>query len=351
MGFFNKLGSAVSSVLGSTGIPIVEDIGAGLQSYFGQELAEDQLKNEQNFNAYQAQLNRDFQREEREATQDFNLMMWEKNNEYNSPAAQLQRAKDAGINPNAVLGNSVASPPVTSSPMSGSAASSSASIASSLLLQDAQLANLMAQARKTNSDADINEQEYAYNNVTFADRVNSLRYANEETKARLNKIISDTDIQQKTFEIFARKSEEELNALREQVNKIRVEIDNARKQGNILDKQGTLLDKQIDNQDIQNSLSRLQLQFSAASGVPAGTPIDEALWKTVVNGEFDSLVDIFIQNVEDYGKSQLNRIEGYARKAVGDKAVDVGKRVGKRAYKKMQDVMNYVADFFSIYNP
>ncbi len=43
----------------------------------------------------------------------FNYKMWRENNTYNSPAAQIARGRDAGLNPNSVLGsNSVASSPV-----------------------------------------------------------------------------------------------------------------------------------------------------------------------------------------------------------------------------------------------
>ena len=42
----------------------------------------------------------------------FNYRMWQENNEYNSPEAQLARGREAGLNPNSVLGNSVAASPV-----------------------------------------------------------------------------------------------------------------------------------------------------------------------------------------------------------------------------------------------
>lgn len=302
MGFFSKLGNAVGNVLSSTGIPIVKDIGSGMQSYFGQEIAEDQLTDEQNFNAYQAQLNRDFQREERLQTQQFNIDMWNMNNEYNSPAAQIQRATAAGINPNIAvesLSRSTANP-VTSSPMSGSAASSSASIASGLLMQNAQLANLNAQTRKADSEANINEQEYAYNNVTFTDRVNSLKYANEETKARLNKIGIDTKLQQQLYEFLAHKNKEELNQLRLLCDKTSAEINN-------LKKQGELISEQIAGQKASNSLAYMQIEFSKSSGIPQGTDVGEAIWKTVVNGDAGELIDLFITNVEDVAMNQVRR--------------------------------------------
>lgn len=277
----------------------ISDIGSGVESYLNKEAAKDQLEDEQNFNAGQAQINRDFQREERLQTQQFNLDMWNKNNEYNSPSAQIERAKSAGINPNIAvesLSRSSANP-VTSSPMSGSAASSPGSLASAMLLQSAQIANLNAQTRKANTEANINEQEYAYNNVTFSDRVNSLKYANDETKARLNKIVADTKLQEQLYEFLAHKNEEELNHLRLLCDKTFEEINN-------LKKQGQLIDQQVVGQNLSNSLQSIQVKFSKESGIPQGTDWTEALWKTVVNGNAGELVDTFVTNVEDYAKSR-----------------------------------------------
>lgn len=50
----------------------------------------------------------------------WNEMMWNRTNDYNSPSAQLQRAKDAGINPNFVVGGNIA----TAQPMTSSSAPS-----------------------------------------------------------------------------------------------------------------------------------------------------------------------------------------------------------------------------------
>lgn len=53
----------------------------------------------QTFNAEQAQMARDFNAEEAQKARDWELEMFNRENEYNSPAAQMQRLIDAGINP------------------------------------------------------------------------------------------------------------------------------------------------------------------------------------------------------------------------------------------------------------
>lgn len=102
------------------------------------------LQNKQNkFNAEQAQLNRNFQRE-----------MWSANNEYNTPTKQVARLVDAGLNPALAYGQ-VTSGTSSSSP-SGSQAQSAGNIESGL----ANAFGLYATAQqlkmqKQQTDADI----------------------------------------------------------------------------------------------------------------------------------------------------------------------------------------------------
>lgn len=81
------------------------------------------------YNAREAQANRDFQLSERLESQQFELDMWNLNNEYNSIGSQIQRARDAGVNPASIIGGdykSAQSSPVTTTPSSGSQASTTA---------------------------------------------------------------------------------------------------------------------------------------------------------------------------------------------------------------------------------
>ena len=61
------------------------------------------LQNEEQEKMWQMQA--DFNKSEREAQNAWNLEQWNRENEYNAPAAQLARAMDAGLNPNSVFGN------------------------------------------------------------------------------------------------------------------------------------------------------------------------------------------------------------------------------------------------------
>lgn len=68
------------------------------------ESNENQANIARQYNANQVQLQNDMNA--------FNKEMWDLNNEYNSPARQLERARAAGINPNIVFGQPVAATPV-----------------------------------------------------------------------------------------------------------------------------------------------------------------------------------------------------------------------------------------------
>lgn len=84
-----------------------------------------QINNE--FNASEALKNRNFQTSEREASQQWNLDQWNRENEYNDPSAQRARMEAAGFNPynmNVDTGSASTSG-AQSSPGSGSQATAS----------------------------------------------------------------------------------------------------------------------------------------------------------------------------------------------------------------------------------
>lgn len=56
------------------------------------------LQEQQRFNAEQAQLGRDWQEQMIAQQNDYNLAQWNRENEYNTPAAQRARLEDAGLN-------------------------------------------------------------------------------------------------------------------------------------------------------------------------------------------------------------------------------------------------------------
>ena len=89
------VGSAISpglgTVIGGIGGAAISAIG----SFFGNK-----SNRKQSAEAFERESK--FAREERLAQQQWIEQMYEKNNSYNSPAAQMQRLKDAGLNPDLI---------------------------------------------------------------------------------------------------------------------------------------------------------------------------------------------------------------------------------------------------------
>ena len=95
MGFFSSIGKFFSSAIGGT--PVGAFMNAGLNvvgNMIGNSQAQANQQKQNEFNAAEAQKTRDWQE-----------MMWNKNNEYNTPLAQVNRLQEAGLNPNLVYGN------------------------------------------------------------------------------------------------------------------------------------------------------------------------------------------------------------------------------------------------------
>lgn len=98
-------GSQISSnVLGSVGDILTGGAGSVIGSLVGAGAGVLMQNSQNKFNANQAALNRQFQTAEREAVQDWNLAQWNRQNEYNSPAAQYERLLKTGMNPVSALG-------------------------------------------------------------------------------------------------------------------------------------------------------------------------------------------------------------------------------------------------------
>lgn len=113
------------------------------------------------FNAQEAEKQRDWSTAEREATQDWNLQQWIRENEYNSPINQLERMKSAGINPNSAMQqlSNVAPGSVRSTAGSGAMASSAGLISSNLnTMMSNYWQNKMMQSQIGKTDAEAQGQ-------------------------------------------------------------------------------------------------------------------------------------------------------------------------------------------------
>lgn len=116
------LTEAAAAVIGSIGAAALTSGASVSSGLFGKkkakkynsELQKEQFEYNQKLAAQQNQYNR----ENAEWAYQKNLEQWQRENEYNSPAAQMRRYQEAGLNPNLAYGqsNTAASSPTISAP-------------------------------------------------------------------------------------------------------------------------------------------------------------------------------------------------------------------------------------------
>ena len=156
---------------------VMQGVSSYTQYKTSKDIADSQLsaqseENQKNrdWQTEQAELARQYNTSEREATQAWSEKMIQEQNEYNSPVQQAQRLRAAGINPSIAMGyngvTSVSASPQSSSPGSSPMPSAVSGISpvsqQPLDLQIPQLMNgvgsffkNMAEAKKTGVDTDI----------------------------------------------------------------------------------------------------------------------------------------------------------------------------------------------------
>ena len=293
--------------------------------------------------AFQAELDRQFQRNERIATQDWELEIWNKNNEYNSPLEQLKRYKEAGINPNAMNGSSpVASSQLNSTPSSGRGTAPSHEFGDTMSLignldsiANTSFSALKSVAEKKNieSQTNLNSQEYAYNNATFDERVNAANLEVKRISEDINKSISSQGVDKSQSELnyasseqirsgipyIARKNEAEIDLMLEEAKLNRQKIENLKTEQSELKKtgqyerglmnaqasyyqeQGNLAasnanvatateDERIAKEQYESSLLKIKKEFSSSIGCPTDASEFGFFWYLHENDLFDQYV-------------------------------------------------------------
>lgn len=239
MGFFSDItgGSLLNGIIG---------VGSQL---LANNAAKNQQAREQEWSAEQAQINRDYQTSEREAAQQWNLEQWNRENEYNSPAAQMQRAVEAGMNPNMLYGSSTGS--VASSGQarttgqSGSQAALPGSIAGSMLTSIAGSVNSYWQnesLRAQTRGADIDNETKGQRNEA---EIRAIEEGIQKTMAEKLNIDQNTHNLKETAKNIAKLDEAQLGVLRVTLTKANEEIENLKKQREVMDKEMEEMDANI----------------------------------------------------------------------------------------------------------
>jgi len=147
------------------------------------------------------------QKELQRDAQDYNRMMFNMSNMYNSPLAQMSRFKNAGLNPNLIYGQQAN----TASPigMSSSSAPSAANMQAPSLLETAQIGLIDAQRKNIEADTKLKESNVGLNDATIE------KYGHENNW-------TDQQIEQSKAEV--NKIDEEIHTMKLNRNKIKKEI-------------------------------------------------------------------------------------------------------------------------------
>lgn len=159
MGFLSGLLSVAAPIAGAAiGGPLGAGIGAGISAAGNAFGASENNKNQQKLIEQQIEAQKELQKNQN----DWNEQMWNKQNEYNTPANQRQLYEEAGLNPVYFLGegkstagsvgaNTISAPSVPT-PAGNFQGLGSISDVASLALIDSQI-------KKNNSDAGLSEAE------------------------------------------------------------------------------------------------------------------------------------------------------------------------------------------------
>lgn len=200
-------------------------------------------------------MNQEYQTSERLAAQEYNTLMWNAQNEYNSIGAQIERAKAAGVNPNAVLGmtsGNLASTPAASHGQAGGIAGAIPAVSGDAQSRSAQLTALISDV--ANKDADTDNKK-----VTKEILEESLDQAAQKT-------IRDKF----EYTIFVDKSLKEIKMLNKQLD--------------ILEKEYQIKDQTVQNLKTSGDYDKLKLEFAKALGVPLEASETDKLLHDYISG-------------------------------------------------------------------
>lgn len=259
------IGSAISpglgTVIGGIGGAAISAIG----SFFGNK-----SNRKQSAEAFERESK--FAREERLAQQQWIEQMYEKNNSYNSPAAQMQRLKDAGLNPDLMysrgdVGNATAPEAPAQAPtprfnvIPTNTYGQTAQIAADSGLKYAQARLADSQSKKTDTEESLLTADYLLRKARTESDIelnNSTIYVNHEL-GQLNHAEAEVAAKKlQEIDVAMSEARERINTMKAQQSEIDEKIVQLKFDRYLRSKEFELLCKKT-YQDIKESNSRIAL--------------------------------------------------------------------------------------------
>lgn len=231
---------------------------------------------------------------------------WSREVNYNDPKQQMNRLKDAGLNPHLVYGSGsvglespgIAAPSAPSAPMQASAPGNFGAAVSDAV----NAAVGIAQAKKAGVETIGQNIENEYALKTLNDRIDQIAIDNNWKKADIARI------KETTAQIMEQKNliTGQIDLMLTEKSLKQQEIENLKKQGILVEKQGSLMDKEINwfaacrRADIAQKLASAGYNNAMAHQVESMLPLLMTSQK-LANGL--SAVQFGLQ--EKYGEAQI----------------------------------------------
>lgn len=269
------LGSAISpglgTVIGGIGGAAISAIG----SFFGN-------KSNRKRSAEAFERESKFAREERLAQQQWIEQMYEKNNSYNSPSAQMQRLKDAGLNPDLMysrgdVGNATAPEAPAQAPtprfnvIPTNTYGQTAQIAADAGLKSAQTRLADSQSKKTDTEESLLTADYLLRkarNESDIELNNSTIYVNHEL-GQLNHAEAEVAAKKlQEIDVAMSEARERINTMKGQQSEIDEKIVQMKFDRYLRSKEFELLCRKT-YQDMKESNSRITLNASDVQDIMA----------------------------------------------------------------------------------
>ena len=223
-----------------------------------------------------------FAREERLAQQQWIEQMYEKNNSYNSPAAQMQRLKEAGLNPDLMysrgdVGNATAPEAPAQAPaprfnvIPANTYGQTAQIAADAGLKASQARLADSQSKKTDTEESLLTPDYLLRKARTDSEIqlnNSTIYVNHEL-GQLNKAEADLAAKKlQEIDVAMSEARERINTLKAQQSEIDEKIVQMKFDRYLRSREFELLCAKT-YQDIKESNSRIALSAAEVQDIMA----------------------------------------------------------------------------------
>lgn len=214
------------------------------------------------FQGRQNRKNREFQERENQINRQFAVDMWNKQNEYNLPTNQMQRLRDAGINPHLAYSNgqpmntsnAPATPSGIGSMPQGIAPQMNIGEIFNALMTKAQIKQMEAQTEKTLAEKE--EVEARTEGIGKDNKVKDIELTHKDRQILAEIGVNEQNIEEsksriESSEVANRKMEQEIENLRSTKNLTDQQVEN-------LKKTVYLIEAQINNTKADTDLKILQ---------------------------------------------------------------------------------------------